>query len=60
MIVLGLAVIGGVLLNLLGITLAIAGLIQRDRKKVFAILGLIFNGLVVLCVAALMVIGLAV
>ena len=39
---------GGLGLALLGVGLAIAGLIQADRKKVFAVLGLIFNGLVLL------------
>jgi hypothetical protein len=33
---------------LLGVVLAIGGLMQADRKKVFAVLGLIFNGLVLL------------
>ena len=33
---------------LLGVGLAIGGLMQADRRKVLAVLGLIFNGLVLL------------
>jgi hypothetical protein len=33
---------------LLGVGLAIGGLMQTDRRKVLAVLGLIFNGLVLL------------
>ena len=35
-------------MSLLGVGLAIGGLMQADRKKVFGVLGLIFNGLVLL------------
>ena len=38
----------GLGMALLGVGLAIGGLMQADRKKVFAVLGLIFNGLVLL------------
>ena len=39
---------GGLGMALLGVGLAIGGLIQADRKKVLDVLGLIFNGLVLL------------
>lgn len=38
----------GLGMALLGVGLAIGGLLQADRKKVLAVLGLIFNGLVLL------------
>jgi hypothetical protein len=49
--------LGGMVLALLGAVIAVTGLIIPDRKKVFAMLGLIFNGLIVLGVLLLMVIG---
>ena len=50
---LGLGLIGSVLLTVVGFGLGVAGLIQRRRKRLFAILGTIFNGLVVLGVIGL-------
>jgi len=44
---------------LIGLILGIVGLARPGTKKVFAILGTIFNGLPLLFVALLMVIGLA-
>ena len=38
----------GLGMALLGVGLAIGGLMQADRRKVLAVLGLIFNGLVLL------------
>lgn len=57
-VLIGFAVIGCLLANLVGLGLGIAGMIQRRRKKLFAILGAIFNGLVVLVVLAVIVLGL--
>lgn len=45
------------LLSLIGIGLGIAGLFQKKRKKVFSILGLIFNGIVFLGIFVLFIIG---
>lgn len=56
---LGLGLIGSVLLTVVGFGLGVAGLIQRRRKRLFAILGTILNGLVVLGVIALFVLGFA-
>ncbi len=53
----GLALFGGLLANLVGIGLGVAGLIQRRRKKLFAILGAIGNALVILAVLAVIVNG---
>ncbi len=44
---LGLGLIGSVLLTVIGFGIRVAGLIQRRRKRLFAILGTILNGLVV-------------
>lgn len=56
---LGLGLIGSVLLTVVGFGLGVAGLIQRRRKRLFAILGTILNGLVVLSVLTLFVLGFA-
>jgi hypothetical protein len=54
----GFAIIGCCLANLVGLGIGAAGLLQRRRpKKVFAILGAIGNGAVVLGVVALIVLG---
>jgi hypothetical protein len=50
--------LGGVVLALFGAVLAVSGLVIPDRKKVFAMLGLIFNSVIVLGFLLLMVIGL--
>lgn len=42
-VLIGFAVIGCLLANLVGLGLGIAGLIQRRRKKLFAILGAILT-----------------
>lgn len=55
---LGLLLIGSVILGIVGAGLGIAGLIQADRKKLFAVLGLVFNALAVLFVGGLIVLGL--
>jgi hypothetical protein len=55
----GCGIIVGMLMNIVGVVLGIVGLMQHDRKKVFAILGVTFNVLLLLGVGGLMVIGLA-
>lgn len=45
-------------LTLIGIGLGIAGVVQKKRKKIFAVLGLIFNSVVVLAFLLLMIVGL--
>lgn len=56
----GAGICGAAFANLVGIGLGIAGVAQGDRKKVFAILGLVFNVLAILGVVGLMLIGIAV
>jgi len=57
-IIVGLGIFGVVALNLLGIGLGVAGLVHADRLRTFAVLGLVFNSLVILGLGGLMVIGL--
>lgn len=54
---LGLVIIAGMLGALVGAVLGIIGLTERNRYKAFPVLGLAFNGLILLGVIALMVIG---
>ncbi|OWR28052.1 hypothetical protein CDO73_19385 [Saccharibacillus sp. O23] len=44
----GFGILGAAILNLIGLILGIIGLVVKDRKKVFAIIGTILNGLCVL------------
>lgn len=53
----GLAMMGDGLLVLLGLGLGIAGLFQADRKKLFAVLGVAINALIIIGTAGLMIIG---
>lgn len=59
-ILLGLGILGGIALHFVGVGLGIAALFQRDRTKIFAILGLIFNALVVISICGMMAIGMVV
>jgi hypothetical protein len=58
-ILLGLGLFGGLFLAFVGIVLGVAGLVMSNRKKVFALLGMVFNAMVILGVVGLMVIGMA-
>jgi hypothetical protein len=57
MFVIGLAFFAVVGLALVGAILGVAGLFQRDRRSLFALLGLVFNGLIVAGLIGLIVIG---
>ena len=57
-VVLGCSILAGSFLYLVGIGLAIGGLCQRNRHKVFPVLGLVLNIVFLLGIAVLMVIGL--
>jgi hypothetical protein len=56
-VVLGLVIFAVIAVHLLGLGLAIGGLTQKDRKKVFSILGLVFNGLIIVGTIGLIVLG---
>ncbi len=56
-ILIGLAIIGLLGLDLVAIALGFAGIFQKDCKKVFAILGLIFSMGVIIGTIGLMIIG---
>lgn len=57
-ILLGLVMIGGLLVNVLGIVFGVVGLFQPNRKKIFALLGVLFGCLVILGFLFIVVIGL--
>ncbi len=50
-------VFGSLCINFIGIGLGIAGLFEKNRKKIFAILGLVFSGLTILGLVCLFAIG---
>ncbi|MBL9215520.1 MAG: hypothetical protein JNG83_08600 [Opitutaceae bacterium] len=55
--VIGMLIIGLCLIHLLGVGLAIGGLVQTDRRKVFPVMGLIVNALAILLTVGLIVLG---
>lgn len=57
LVVLSFLMFGTIIGNLIGLVLGIIGLIQKERKKIFAILGTVFNGLVIGLVAIILIIG---
>ena len=60
MMLVGLAMIGCVLLGIVGIVLGTVGLFQANRRKLLPVLGLIFNVLVFLMFGVLYAIGVSV
>jgi hypothetical protein len=56
-IVLGLVLIALFILDLTALGLGIGGLVQKDRKKVFAVLGTAFSGVTIAGTVLLMIIG---
>jgi hypothetical protein len=56
-VVLGILLLGGMVMSFVGIALAIGGFIQRERSKVFPILGLVFNGVIILGLIGIIIIG---
>jgi hypothetical protein len=55
----GLAIFFFIFLSLIGGALGIVGLLQKDRKKVLAVLGICLSVVTVLCIVGLIIIGLA-
>lgn len=58
-IIIGLGIFGVIGLNLLGVGLGIAGIVQPDRNKIFAYLGLAANAMVIFGICGLIGLGLA-
>lgn len=58
-IVVGLFLIGFLFTALVALGLGIGGLVQRNRKKIFAILGTVFSGLTIVGTLFIMLLGLA-
>ena len=56
-VVIGLLILAGLGVSLIGIGLGIAGVIQKEYKKILSVLGLVFNSLGVIGVIGLMIIG---
>lgn len=59
MAVVGLVLIGSIVMSVIGLVLGIVACVQKDRKKLFGIIGLIINGLTVLGIGLIMIIGIA-
>ena len=57
--IIGLSVISAVFVDLIGIVLGIFGATDRSSKKVYPVLGLVLNVLVVVLFTALMIVGLS-
>lgn len=58
-VILGLFLIFFIAVCMVALGLGIGGLFQRERKKIFAILGVVFSGIAVMGVGLLMLIGIA-
>jgi hypothetical protein len=59
-IVLGLFIIVAIGASLIALGIGIAGLLQKERKKIFAVLGTVFSTATLVCTIALLALGLAV
>lgn len=58
-IFLGLMIFGAIGIDLLALLFGIIGVLQKDRKKIFSILGIVFSAFSVAGIASLMMLGLA-
>lgn len=56
-IVIGLVAIGLLILFLTGIILGVVGVFQSNKKKMFSVLGLIFNSLILFGTVAAIIVG---
>jgi hypothetical protein len=59
-VVIGMLIMLGMFSNLVGVGLGIAAVVQKNAKKLFGVLGLIFNGCLILLIIGLMLIGIMV
>jgi hypothetical protein len=53
----GLGMLASIAFYLLGLGLGLAGIIQRRRNRLFAVLGAVFNGIVLLLILGLVAFG---
>ncbi|MBO2680520.1 hypothetical protein I6M56_16940 [Shewanella algae] len=58
-ILVGLMIIFMMLVSLVSLGLGIGGLVQKDRQKIFAILGTTFSGLIILGTVGLIALGMS-
>jgi hypothetical protein len=58
-VAIGLAILGGLFVDLVALTLGVGGLCQDNRKKIFALLGALFSGLALAATVGLVVLGAA-
>jgi len=56
-IIVGSSIIGMIILSLLALGLGICGLFQKERKKIFPIIGTVFSSFTVLSILSLMIVG---
>ena len=59
-IMLGLSIIGMVLLNIVAFGLGIGTMFQKDRKKLFGILGMSFSALTIVGIISLIMFGMSI
>ena len=59
-IIIGFGIIGLLGLDLVAAGLGIAGMLQKHRKRLFALLGTIFSSAAIVCTLMLMIVGLIV
>ena len=59
-VIVGMLIMLGMFANLVGVGLGIAAVVQKKAKKLFGILGLIFNSCLILLILGLMIIGIMV
>ena len=59
-VMLGFGLIGLSIANLVALGLGIAGLFQKERKRIFAILGTVFSSAVIVVTVALVIFGIAI
>jgi hypothetical protein len=57
-IAVGMGILVGLVMNVVGVVLGIVAVLQHDRKKVFGVLGLVFNALILLAIGGLLMVGL--
>ena len=57
-IIIGLLIIAMLTLDLVAVGLGAAGILQKERKRLFAVLGTIFASVTLACTILLMIVGL--